>query len=125
MKLNGLNIKLEDGLYHLQENYIFTVSHYNKYYKDDIVELDKDGVVTVFPGFVSDGATGALDTLDFLVGFFKHDVAYYLIRNGVLPKSYRAQADKQLYIDCREAGMPWWRREYVYWAVRLFGRYCI
>jgi hypothetical protein len=84
--------------------------------------LYKTGVMTIGSGYSWDGASGpALDTKDFMLASLVHDALYQLIRLGLIDKSYRKAADETLYSLCRLAGMPWWRAQYVYTAVRLFG----
>lgn len=63
----------------------------------DLVELTKDGVLTLRKYFFSDGPSGPTvdDESDLRTGF-THDGLYYLLRKGELPPTFRAYADKLL-----------------------------
>ncbi len=125
MIINGLNLNTFNDGYILVEQYEFDSDVIGFEYSDDLVSVDLFGHVVVNKGFISDGATNALDTLDFAVGFFRHDVGYYLIRKGAFPADARKEVDKQLRKDCKTHGMPWFRRWYIYRAVRMFGWACV
>ena len=90
--------------------------------KDKFYELTPIGVLFIFTGYASDGPSGpTLDTDDFMRGAFVHDVLYEMIRKGQLPDTYRKYADKLLKEMCIQDGMPDFRADYVYFAVRAFG----
>lgn len=74
-------------------------------------------------GYCWDGATGpAVDTESFMAGSLVHDALYQLIAHGVLPKKpWKRIADNELVRVCKRAGMPWYRRTWVWLAVRAFG----
>lgn len=72
-----------------------------------------------------DGASGAVDSPDFMRGSLYHDSGYQLIREGLLDKSYRKEFDKLLRQVCIEDGMSKFRAFYVYYAVCIFGRFSI
>ena len=79
------------------------------------------GCVMVKEGYAWDGASGpAVDTVTFLRGSLVHDALYQLIREGLLPKSFRRAADSLLRDICIEDGMSRIRAWYVYRAVRWF-----
>lgn len=84
------------------------------------VYLNEDGLVTINDGYAWDGASGAIDTKSIMRASLVHDALYQMIREG-LP-IVRKEADKELYRICRESGMWWIRAQYIYWAVRLFGK---
>ncbi len=88
--------------------------------------LLKDGSLAIKAGYKCDGPSGpTIDTPDFMIGSFVHDVLYQCMRLGFLDyKVYRLLADKELYRICRLCGMPWWRASYVYNAVRWFAEEC-
>jgi hypothetical protein len=68
------------------------------------------------------GASGpAIDTRETMRASLVHDALYQLIREGYLPKEMRKRADKEFYKICREDGMSWFRAQYFYRAVRMFG----
>ena len=75
-------------------------------------------------GYAWDGPSGpTFDTPAFMRGSLVHDALYQLIRQGYLPEDpYRRLADEELYRICREDGMGWIRAQYVYAAVRWFGK---
>lgn len=76
----------------------------------------------IHKGYWWDGPSGpTFDTPDFMRGSLVHDALYQLMREGKLSKKYRKYADKLLVQICKEDGMAWWRRTYVYWAVRAVG----
>ena len=86
------------------------------------VRLGESGELVVLPGYCWDGPSGpTIDTEDFMRGALVHDCLYQMMREGALPKSYRKKADHILRKMCGEDGMPWWRRQYVYYGVRVFG----
>ncbi len=81
-----------------------------------------EGMLIIYKGYAWDGASGpAIDTPDFMLGSLVHDAMYQLMREGILDQRLRKVADQVLYDICKDAGMPWWRAQYVYWAVRMFG----
>lgn len=92
-----------------------------KYVEHDFVRVD-DGRLTVCEGYAWDGASGpAIDTTTILRGSLFHDALYQLMRQGLLPRSYRALADDLMRELCIEDGMRPIRAWWVYWSVRLFG----
>ena len=73
-------------------------------------------------GYAWDGASGpGIDTRNIMRGSLVHDALYQLIREGLLPRTYRGLADQELYLVCRADGMfrlrAWWVKK----AVQLFG----
>jgi len=78
------------------------------------------------PGYQWDGASGpAVNTSNFIISSLVHDVLYQAIREGIIDKKYKKDADKELYLLCREYGMNLFRAQYVYIAVKLFGKFHI
>ena len=84
------------------------------------VSLASDGIMAIDAGYAWDGASGAADTASIMRASLVHDALYQMIREG--SPIVRKEADKELYRLCREGGMWWFRAQYVYWAVRLFGK---
>jgi hypothetical protein len=86
------------------------------------IELGRSGRLRIKKGYAWDGPSGpTVDTPDFMRGALVHDCLYQLMRLGYYRgESCRKAADKMLYKICIEDGMPRWRANYVYWAVRLF-----
>ncbi len=73
-------------------------------------------------GYWWDGPSGpTFDTPDFMPSSLVHDAGYQLVREGKLSRKYRKYLDKLLVQMCKEDGMAWWRRFYVYHSVRLLG----
>jgi len=102
-------------------------------YKTDIIPpkeinhqyftLDMNGLLIAKKGYAWDGATGGIDTKDFMRGSLYHDILCQCIEEGLLPKSYRKAADKLLYKILGEDGMLGIRRIWVYNAIRLYVRF--
>jgi len=84
------------------------------------ISLHPEGGIVINDGYAWDGASGAIDTKSIMLASLVHDVLYQMIRAG-LP-IVRKEADKELYRLCRAGGMWWIRAQYIYWAVRLFGK---
>jgi len=78
-------------------------------------------MLTILPGYLSDGATGVLDTIDGALAFLIHDALYTikdkspkcLPRSGVLDNVYRKVLIAQ---DCSR-----FRANYHYVGLRVFG----
>ena len=87
------------------------------------VSLSTKGVIHLRKGYAWDGASGAMDTGSIMRASLVHDGFYQLMREAGLDISYRKPADKLLRKMCREDGMAWGRAWWVYWAVRVFGRW--
>jgi hypothetical protein len=87
-------------------------------------------------GYKWDGASGpAIDTDSNRLATLVHDALYQLIREQILPYSYRLQADLELYKlmlqygtkhATSKIGLIWTyvRAYYFFLAVRIFGRRC-
>lgn len=87
------------------------------------IRLYTNKAIFIRAGYAWDGASGpALDTKNIMRASLVHDALYQLMREGALPATYRKAADQELYRICREDGMWWIRAQWVYWAVRLFGK---
>lgn len=83
--------------------------------------LQKDGWLIIEPGYAWDGPSGpTYDTPDFMAGSCVHDVLYQAMRQRRLPQKYREAADLELDRICARAGMGWFRRKYVLFALRKF-----
>jgi hypothetical protein len=85
----------------------------------DFIRLTPDGLLTVKFGYAWDGPSGpALDTRNFMRGSLVHDALYQLLREELLPGSFREKADLELHRICREDGMSKFRAWYVLLGVR-------
>jgi hypothetical protein len=86
------------------------------------VRLNRQGMLTLKKGYAWDGPSGpAIDSKSFMRGSLVHDALYQLMREKLLPRSFRKQADEILWMICLEDGMSRVRADYVYQAVRAFG----
>lgn len=93
---------------------------------DQWVHLSDDGQLTIAKGYAWDGASGpCFDTPNIIRPSLVHDALYQLMRESAIPSSCREYADGVLYRLCRENGMGWIRAQWIYWAVRLCGNYCM
>ena len=83
------------------------------------------GLLEVYKGYRWDGASGpTIDTESTMAASCVHDVLYQMIREGLLPYSYKIKADKELRRLMIKADSSWWgriRASYYYAAVRCFG----
>ena len=80
------------------------------------------GVVTAEYGYAWDGASGpTIDTKSSMRASLIHDILYQAMGLGLLDRSFREQADRELRKICIEDGMWHWRAEAWYLAVRKFG----
>lgn len=83
------------------------------------IALGKSGLMVLKTGYACDGPSGpTIDTDDFMRPSFGHDGLYQLMREEHLPQKYRRQADKLMKKWCIEEGMPKFRADYCYAAVR-------
>lgn len=80
------------------------------------------GKIVARAGYAWDGASGGVDTANFMRGSLFHDVLCQAIEEKLLPASYRKAADKMLYKILGEDGMLGIRRLWVYNAIRLYVR---
>lgn len=90
-------------------------------YTGDYLEIDWRGRLTILTGYSWDGLTGFIDVPDAIEASLVHDALYQLIREKVLPKSYRKRADKIFKEMCINNGVHPTLASTMYRAVRLFG----
>jgi len=107
--------------YKLEEDYSVNTGLRGYYIDLPYIKLDESGLLTLKKGYACDGPTWSIDTKTFMRAAFGHDGWYQLIREGLLPKSTRRLADKELVKVCKEDKMIGFRRWYVYKMVRKFG----
>ena len=89
---------------------------------DGYVSLRHDGVLCLKEGYHWDGASSiAIDTKSFMRGSLVHDALYQLMREDILSWDFKDVVDKILIDLCKEDGMGWLRRKYIYFAVSKFG----
>ena len=93
----------------------------NYEFEDTYFKLFKNGELIIFAGYAWDGASGAVNTNDFVLASLVHDVLYQSMRLKLLPHPIRPYADKLLLDIARANGMGWIRAHYSYLAVRAVG----
>lgn len=94
----------------------------NEDIQEDFVYLHKSGIMTIKEGYAWDGATGGIDTKNFMRGSLTHDAICQMIALKRLPQSQRLNADKLLKQICLEDGMSKLRAWWVFKSVRLYVR---
>lgn len=110
--------------YQLAEEITFTLKHvhFDGIAQNDHIRLEGNELILRIY-YASDGPSGPTrDTKNFMRGAFMHDGGYQLIREGLIPETYRILFDKELRDMCREDGMTWVRAQIVYTGVRLGGK---
>jgi hypothetical protein len=107
--------------YQLAEPHTEYVSIFPKYnIYTDYLMLTPKGKLIISHGYAWDGASGpTFDTKSSMAGSLVHDALYQLMRMGLLDRSWRKQADKELKRICIENGMWKWRAWLWYQAVRI------
>ncbi len=84
--------------------------------------INADAFLFASPGFKWDGATGGIDSADFMESSMFHDAVCNMFDAGLLPMSlWGAAADMMRDINKAE-GMPWVRRQWTWAGVRIWGR---
>lgn len=68
----------------------------NQYIKLEVIDHDTV-LLTVEAGYSYDGASGAVNTRSWIVPSLSHDCLYQLMREGLLSRSLRKEADKTMY----------------------------
>lgn len=117
-------IRYRDGYkYQLFETYTVAIAIRPKHdIRTEYISLTTAGILTIFHGYAWDGPSGpTIDTKNFMRGSLVHDALYQLIGEGLLPLSYREQADCELRRICLEDGMSAIRAWWVYQGVHWFG----
>ncbi len=90
---------------------------------DGYFTIHADGWMTISKGYAWDGASGAIDTENFMRGSCAHDVPYQASQLRMpLPPDWKDKADKMLVRLTAEDGMWPIRCAAVYQAVKVFGR---
>ena len=87
------------------------------------VRIERSGTLHISTDYAWDGPSGpTIDTENFMRGSLAHDALYQLMRERVLDhRKNRKRADRLLRTNVREDGMSWFRAQWVYRGVRLFG----
>ncbi len=82
-----------------------------------------EGTLFINLGYRWDGPSGpTIDSKNFMRGSLVHDALYQLMREGFLPQDFRKKADQLLKQHCKEDGMSFLRRNWVYLGVRAGGK---
>jgi len=92
----------------------------NGYVRIEIIS-DRCVKLTLFEGYAWDGASGAIDTDTWMLASLIHDALYQLMRERVISRRCRGDADKEMYGICVAEGMFIFRAWYSYHGVRQFG----
>ena len=121
---NKVQIRYMGGYrYQLMEGYSVQTKIFGQLIDNKYIRLQTDGVLTISSGYCWDGASGpAVDSKTIMRGSLIHDALYQLLRLEVLAEKFRQACDRELYTACRDDGMSWIRANYIYRAVRWFGR---
>lgn len=111
--------------YKLEEPYLIQTGILNyDVFIPTLIMLEPGGMLLIKPGYAWDGPSGpTLDTKNFMRASLCHDALYQLMRTKLLPETCREQADKLMYRHLEEDGMGWFRRQYVFHALRNFAAY--
>ena len=111
--------------YQIVEDYNDNVHVYpNEIVTSDYIILKPNGDILIKKGYCFDGPSGpTVDSKNFMRGSLVHDALYQLIREKKINKKWRKQADKEIKADCKDDGMSWFRRMYVFKALRKFGSF--
>lgn len=110
--------------YQLASDVHFSVPCLAKYagFSNRYLAILEDGVVRIKEGYAWDGASGpTIDTKNTFRGSALHDALYWFMRNGVIPMSFRAVADRILKELCIHDGMWEWRAEKWEAGVKKYG----
>jgi len=84
--------------------------------------LTTEGFMFAAPGFQWDGASGAVDSADFMEGSMYHDIACNYFDAGLLPMSLWNAAAAMMRDINEDEKMPWIRRQWTWAAVRFWGK---
>lgn len=104
--------------YQLVADEVFTVRIFlDEDIDHEFINFRRGGMFTVKSGYAWDGPSGpTFDTRNSMRGSLFHDAAYQLLREELLPLSYRLEIDEQFGRFLKQDGMSsfrayWWVRE--------------
>jgi len=87
----------------------------------DWITIYEDGRITIRAGYAWDGPSGpTYDTKSSMRGALVHDALYQMMRDELLPRMWRDEADKEMKRLMKEDGMWSWRAYLWYKSVRKF-----
>ena len=108
-----------EGLGRLDEEYIFECPIYGLLVNIPNARLGQSGELKIQKGYEWDFGSGpAVDTPAVVYASLGHDVLYDMIGRELLQKKHRKTADVWFRDLLKRAGMGWFRRSYMYMAVR-------
>ncbi len=109
----------DSGLGRLDRSFTFKCPVIGQPCSTEYVDLMATGSLNIYTGYLWDFGSGpAIDTPAVVYASLGHDVLYDLIGQGKLPKRYRKTADVWFKQLLKDAGMGWFRRNYMYLGVR-------
>ena len=115
-------VVVEDESLVLPDTITFGKAMYDDYLRVAKLPNENKWELTVKIGYAWDGPSGpALDTKNFMTPSLVHDALYQLMRRKMLHRNFRKETDKLLVSMCKDEGMSWIRRQWVYAAVRFGG----
>lgn len=85
------------------------------------IVLEKNGLLTIRPGYVWNGMTKGITTDNLIIPTLVHDSLYDLLQSNLLSLEYRLFIDKLFFNMCLESGVNVVRAHWIYYAVRFFG----
>lgn len=88
-----------------------------------LIKLEENGTLIIEENYTWNGATGFFDLESMMRATLVHDALYQLIREGMLERRWRAEADRLLRDVCIVDGMAKSLAQGIYISVRIFGRY--
>ncbi len=113
--------KLNNWKYQLTSDYtVFTGIRPPSEIKTSYAYLTPGGRLTIYKNYAWDGATGSIDTKNFIRSSLVHDALCQMINENYLFRHNRKPADKLLRKMCKEDGMSPLRAWWVYVNVRIY-----
>ena len=110
------------GVGELIEDFTFHTAIDGASAQTEHIVLRTDGFLKLRKGYVWDFGSGpAVDTPDMVYASLAHDAFYELMERDLISRKLRKRVDQYFRKLLKSAGMPWWRRAWVYAAVRVFG----
>ena len=136
MSNKSIYCKIKEYKYELKEDYYYVLPGKFRGHSFEVkgrcghtgaeilfLKITPENNLVIYKGYKWDGPSGpTIDSSSFMRGSLVHDALYQLIREGKLEYKFRKPADKILKEICKQDGMPFWRRNYVYWGVRAGGK---
>ena len=113
----------KNGLGRLFADYKYETRVVGYSIESEDINLDPDGTALIKLGFEWDFASGpAVDTPVMVAASLVHDALYVLMDLKLLPVTAKLEADKTFRDILKRGGSPFFRRQYCFLAVKLFGR---